>query len=147
MNPWVRMVACEDSATGHLEFSLQFTEDYVRVQPAYYAALNSHDLHVLESFCDSHPKHLDGRLALSQALSVTGSHEAAFHMLTIAVCSLQSSFHYAFSPFAFNPDGTPQVRRTQATAANGHWADTEAETRDFLKAYDGRVTLFPCACF
>ncbi|CDJ41430.1 hypothetical protein, conserved [Eimeria tenella] len=109
VNPWVRMVACEDSATGNLEFSLQFTEDYVRVQPAYYAALNSHDLHVLESFCDSHPKHLDGRLALSQALSVTGSHEAAFHMLTIAVCSLQSSFHYAFSPFVFNPDGTPQV--------------------------------------
>ena len=109
VNPWVRMLASEDPETKNMEFYLEFTDEYIRTQPVFYAAVHSHDPLALQQFCRANPQPPDGLLALFQSLSVAGRHELAFEALRGAVLSLQCSFHYAFSPFTRNPDGTPQV--------------------------------------
>ncbi|XP_026191991.1 uncharacterized protein LOC34618334 [Cyclospora cayetanensis] len=109
LNPWVRMVGTTDQSTGNWEFSLQFSEDYIRVQPAFFAAVHSHDPLALRQFCRDQPLHPDGLLALAQSLGVAGNHEMAHEVVRQAVLSLQAAFHYAFSPFLRNADGTPQV--------------------------------------
>ncbi|KAL8429512.1 hypothetical protein ACSSS7_006556 [Eimeria intestinalis] len=109
VNPWMRMVVSEDVETRNSEFSIQYTEDYARMQPVFHAAVQSHDPQVLREFCRANPFHPDGLLALSQSLAIAEMHELSFEALTQAVLSLQCSFHYAFNPFAKNADNTPQV--------------------------------------
>ncbi|KAL8446275.1 hypothetical protein Emag_004775 [Eimeria magna] len=109
VNPWMRMVVSEDLETRNLEFTIQYTEEYARMQPVFHAAVQSHDPHVLREFCRANPFHPDGLLALSQSLAVAEMHELSFEALTQAVLSIQCAFHYAFNPFAKNADNTPQV--------------------------------------
>lgn len=126
VNPWMRMYAdtercvnnggrkqesstCHKSGSEFREFSLLFTDQYLRVNPTFLSIIRSHDFEALRDFVAANPGHPNALLSLSGAFTAAGRKEEAFNAIKEAVINMQTALHPKFSPFSYNPDGTPQV--------------------------------------
>jgi hypothetical protein len=91
-----------------VEFALDASDEYVRMQHEYHACVESMDPRAIIAFLRIHPYCMEAMLDLAQYYRTTRQHEAAAKLLRQCVYVLETAFHPLFRPW----EGCCAVRHT-----------------------------------